>query len=487
MRTNPIITGVLLCLLIAMSGCKKFVEKGNVNIDPNKPPFATLATLLPAVEYSTANNQGLLGYITTLFPQQMAAYSAGPINEDQNNEVRISSAFEGIYKDGITNSTLIIAMSKEQGAPHYTAIGRILLVTNLILATDTWGDVPLTDAIKAPAVLYPTYDSQQSIYEYMQKSLDSAIIESKAVNPTTLRPSIDDMIFAGDTSAWRRTAWLLKARLYMHTTKKGATAAAANALDALANGLLPTSKDYQLAFSERNPNPWFVNVSGRISGSATYTIGPAKRFVDALSGAAYPGLVDPRIDKLIFKRATASTYVGITNGLANTGNTTDLTDVTFFAQRGSPLLMGSYAEQKLMEAEARFLLNGGTTSSVGSTQEAYDAYIAGITASMSKLGVNGAAYLANPQVAAGAAGLTLEHILREKQVVLFLHPDAWADVRRYDYNEDLFAGMVLPERQNANMGGQFIRRAQLPLNELNRNPEAQEAVKPMTEKLWWDQ
>lgn len=487
MSNNRIIYCIVAVMLVAGAGCKKFVEHDNVNVNPNRPPFVTLATLLPAVEYSTANNHALLGYITTLFSQQMAAYASGPANEDQNRDVRISTAFEGLYKDGITNSKLMIEMGRSQGSPHYMAIGRILLVTNVALATDTWGDVPLTEAIQAPAILAPAYDKQQDIYNLLQLYLDSAINETKAANPVGLKPGPDDLIYTGDTSQWRRTAYFLKARLYMHTTKKGAVAAANNALAALANAYANTSKDYQLFYSERNPNPWFVNVSGRISGSATFTIAPSKRFVEALNGVAYPGLQDPRISKLIFKRATAATYTGITNGLANTGNTSDLTDVTFFAQRVSPLLMASYTEQKLMEAEALFLANGGTPTSTGSTQAAYDAYIAGITASMTKLGVDGAAYLSNAQVGVGAANLRLELILREKQVALFLNPDAWVDVRRYDYNPNLFKGMALPEKQDAIMGGQFIRRSLLPLDELTRNPKANAALKPMTEKVWWDQ
>ena len=172
MSNNRIIYCIVAVMLVAGAGCKKFVEHDNVNVNPNRPPFVTLATLLPAVEYSTANNHALLGYITTLFSQQMAAYASGPANEDQNRDVRISTAFEGLYKDGITNSKLMIEMGRSQGSPHYMAIGRILLVTNVALATDTWGDVPLTEAIQAPAILAPAYDKQQDIYNLLQLYLD---------------------------------------------------------------------------------------------------------------------------------------------------------------------------------------------------------------------------------------------------------------------------------------------------------------------------
>jgi len=90
-------------------------------------------------------------------------------------------------------------------------------------------------------------------------------------------------------------------------------------------------------------------------------------------------------------------------------------------------------------------------------------------------------------VEVGPANLSMEHIMREKQVVLFLNPEAWSDMRRYDYNPNLFRGISLPLNQNTEMGGQQIRRSLYPLDELNRNPNAQTALKPLTEKVWWDQ
>ena len=484
---------ILFVLPVTMlPGCKKFVERGNVNINPNQPSLITLNTYLPAIENATASNYALLGYITTMLSQQMAAYTSGPINEDRYQEVRISSAYAGIYQNGLTNSWMMQKMAVAQGSPHYSAIARILFVTNLILATDTWGDVPLSQAFQSPTIIQPQYDRQESVYGQMHLQLDSAIAEIGQSNPATLKPGIEDLIFAGDMASWKQTAYFLKARLYMHTTKKGAVTAANNAINAMANAFTSSSKPYQLVFSDRNNNPWFVNVSGRISGSQVFTIGPSKRFVEALNGVAYPGLFDPRIDTLMFKRATVTTYIGIANGGGNTNNTVDLTDVTIFGKKTSPLLMGSYAEQKLMEAEARFLVNGGTATSTGTTAAAYSAYIEGIKANLSYLGYNpttgkGLTYISNPLVASSATTLTMELIMREKQVALYLNPEAWTDVRRYDYNPGLFKGMALPLNINTEMSGNYIRRAMYPLEELNRNPNALAVKKPMTEKVWWDE
>lgn len=486
-RTSIPISFIFLLALTA--GCKKFVESGNLNINPNRPSTVTLNTLLPAVEYYTSSNHFQVAYTTSLFSQQMASYQGGPITDDQNQDVRMGVAYTGLYQNALTNSKLLTEQAKAQGSPHYTAIGRILTVMNLALATDTYGDVPFSEAFQAPAVLYPHYDKQETLYPLMQKYLDSAIVESQQTNPATLKPATDDLIYGGDMGTWRQTANFLKARLSMHLTKKGAVAAANAALAALSAGAYTAaSKDCQLMYNDKNLNPWYSNIAVKLT-TGNYFITPSRRFVDALNGTAYPGWIDPRITFLMDKK-TSNFYTGLQNGAGNTGNTTDLSSNTYFAKTNSPVLLATYAEQKLMEAEARFLANGGTATSVGSTQAAYDAYIAGITANMRKLGLPDstiASGTAHPQVAVGASRLTLELILREKQIVLYLHPEAWVDVRRYDYNPAIYRGMTLPLNQAPAMGGQFIRRSGFPLDEVNRNPNIKDAVQPLNAKMWWDQ
>ncbi|MBN9385980.1 MAG: SusD/RagB family nutrient-binding outer membrane lipoprotein [Chitinophagaceae bacterium] len=474
-----------LCGFGCLTGCKKFVESGNPNTNPNQPSFVTLNTLLPAVEYYTANNQGNVGYITSMLCQQMAAYTSGPISEDQYREVRISTGYSTLYLNALTNAKIMLELARSLSSPRYMAMARVLFVTNLSLATDTWGDVPLSDAFQSPKVLYPHYDKQQDIYDFMQKYLDSAIAEIGQTNPANYTPGVDDLIYGGSVPKWTQAAWFLKARLYMHTTKKGAVDAANNALTALTNGFTGTASDYQLVFSDKNPNPWYANVSGRISASAVFTIAPSKRFMDALTGAVYPGLFDPRIDTLT-KKAAATAYGGIVNGAGAASSNNNFTDATYYGRKAAPLVIGSYSEQKLMEAEARFLVNGGTAASVGSTQAAYDAYRAGVFANLAKLGYD-STYGKNALVSVGAANLTLELILREKQVALFVNPEAWVDVRRWDYDPTLFRGMALPLNIDASAGNSFIRRALYPLDEISRNPNASAAVKPITEKVWWDQ
>ncbi len=152
--------------------------------------------------------------------------------------------------------------------------------------------------------------------------------------------------------------------------------------------------------------------------------------------------------------------------------------------------MGSYAELKFIETEALFLQNGGTETSIGSTAQAYAAYLEGIQANMDKLGVAGAqsaAYLADASIAVGADNLSLALIMREKYIATFLNPESFVDLRRYDFNPEVFIGLELPFNHNEILNGEWVRRAQYPSSEQTRNgEEVSKVLKPINVGVWWD-
>ncbi|MGI4020216.1 MAG: SusD/RagB family nutrient-binding outer membrane lipoprotein [Janthinobacterium lividum] len=474
---------ISLFSIASFSACKKYVG-GDTNINPNQSSTPTLNTLLPVVIESTTDNHFRVAFITSMFSEQLAAYTSGALNEDQNRDVRIENAFQGIYQNSLTNLDAMVKLAQQQNAPYYIGIGKILQAVNLGLATDTWGDVPYSDAFQGAANLYPKYDSQETIYTTMQTLLDDGIAQL-SLAPGTIKPTTDDLIYGGVAASWIKAAYVLKARYAMHLTKKGATNAANMALTYLAKGFASNAEDLQVVYNDKNLNPWNKNIAVAAAG-AVYKVSPTQRLIDLMNGSGYyPGLVDPRLP-IIMDNKSAATYIGIVNGSGGSGNV-NLTANTYYAKASSPVPIVTYAEQKFLEAEAEFIKAGGTTTSVGSSANAYSAYLAGINANMDKLSAVKAAYIANPLVAVTATGLKLEYIMREKNIALFLHPEEWVDVRRYDYNAQLFRGMALPQNQDAAMNGQFIRRALYPLAETTRNPNAVAAQKTLTTKVWWDQ
>src|SRR5262245_59705789 len=101
-------------LFFSAVGCSQFVEDGNVNINPNKPSSVTLNMLLPGVAYATANNHFQVAYTTSLLAQQMASYQGGPLNDDQNRDVRMGVAYKTLYLNAMTNLKIMIDQAKAE-------------------------------------------------------------------------------------------------------------------------------------------------------------------------------------------------------------------------------------------------------------------------------------------------------------------------------------------------------------------------------------
>jgi hypothetical protein len=131
---------------------------------------------------------------------------------------------------------------------------------------------------------------------------------------------------------------------------------------------------------------------------------------------------------------------------------------------------------KFIEAEVAFRTND--------KPRAYNAYLEGIRANMTKVGVTTAerdAYVNHASVSVGSANLTLQRIFTEKYKALFLSPVTWDDARRFDYQYPLFQ---LPLNVKTST---FVRRLVYPSVEISRNGANVPSVTDVTQKLWWDQ
>ena len=91
--------------------------------------------------------------------------------------------------------------------------------------------------------------------------------------------------------------------------------------------------------------------------------------------------------------------------------------------------------------------------------------------------------MTSPAVAVGEAGLTIDLIFKEKYTAMYLHPEAWVDARRYDYQ---YQGMEVPVNLNPDLNGQFIRRLVYPNSETQRNSANVPEV-TLSDRIFWDQ
>jgi hypothetical protein len=476
-------TLLLVALLGGMAGCKQYLD---VNVDPNRPSDVTLQTLMPTVQQATASFNYSTAYTANQYIQQIGG------GVDDQTVATMEAGWSTLYLTVVPNLRLIIAKAQEPAttSPAYVGIAKTLLAFNLGMATTYWENIPYSQA-DAEGTFRPPFDTQESIQTEVQKLLDEAIVELKKDRSASLVvPATDDLVYGGDLTKWIKLAYTIKARFYLHTTKKGATQAAQSALAALANGMTSTADDFQLVYRSGLLNPWHQVALANYTGNLT--IAQGAYFINLMNTTTYPTF-DPRLPLLAgslkagYVYATPQSYQGTRpNGAA--AKTVDFTRDTYPTRVDAPIQLVTYAEAKFIEAEARFLANGGIRTSTGSTADAYAAYLEGTRANLLKLGVSTTAtstYLAAPDVAVGVAGLKLERIMVEKYKALFLNGEAWTDLRRYDYDPAVYRDLALPERLNPELNGRWIQRVNYPVTETARNAEVTAAnFKPLNETMW---
>jgi len=481
-----------LLTAFTITSCDDYLG-GDTNVSPNfvGAEAITLNAILPTVIFHTSNNHFLVGINTCRIPQQIASYFDEGF--DSHFPTSLPSAWTGIYLSALNNLAELEKIARAENANHYLGITQILQAINIGLVTDTWEDAPYSQAFLGEDEFTPVYDSQQSLYGEINTLLDDAIANLSAANSSVFAPGSDDLAHGGDISKWIKTAYALKARYAIHLTGQGAASAASTALAALANGMTDNSDDLQLTYNSVNLNPYHSGVA-LANATGNLSIMVSEQLVEAMDGTTY-GVFDPRLP-IISDNGIAgdnTTYAGGINGSGGVSTSgapvnADFGLSSYHSSLGSSILMITYSEQKFIEAEAQFIANGGTTTSVGSSQAAYDAYIEGITANMNKLGADGSTYLADANVAVTPAGLTLALIMNEKVKATFLNPEAWVDLRRYNHNPNVFTNLTLPDNHDVDLAGAWIQRAEFPIDELNRNEDnARAAEKDNAVRMWRDQ
>ena len=116
-----------------------------------------------------------------------------------------------------SNVNNMIANSKDINSPNYELIARTVRLLSTQLATDMFGEMPLTNAYKSNS---PTYDTQESIYAWMFNEIDelTALYEDPAYTEASGNQTItveQDRLYAGDLEKWKGMVYAVKARLLL--------------------------------------------------------------------------------------------------------------------------------------------------------------------------------------------------------------------------------------------------------------------------------
>jgi len=478
MRNIYLKISFLSLMLIAIAGCGDFLD---VNTDPNKTADASLNTLTPTILYYSAVNTYSAANVSNQYCQQIGGVAAGATDAQLRNTY--AGLWSNIYLNVIPNANAMIKKAESTNSPHYSGIAKVVIAYNLGLGTAVWENIAYSTADNQLSNLSPAYDSQEDIYKSIQKLLDEAIVELS--EPASIsKPATDDIVFKGVIANWVKTAYTLKARYLLHTAKKTGAASYDAIADALSKGFKSNADDFQLVFTDKNFSPLYATALANNTGNVTTTF--SATFMNMMNGTVQE-IVDPRVSLISYKTSTTDPiYKGVAPGAGSGSNTVYNDKTNFYGWHFrllAPLQMLTYAEAKFIEAEALYLKNGNVASA-----EAQAAYVEGIKANMSKIGVAAAditAFTSHVKVNPSVENLTISHIMVEKFKALFMNPEAWTDVRRYNYDANVFPGMALPANHNIDLNGNWIQRGAYPDSEVSRNSDvATQNFKNLDAKMW---
>ncbi|MBC3540478.1 SusD/RagB family nutrient-binding outer membrane lipoprotein [Rufibacter sediminis] len=426
----------------------------DANSDPGRvsPEEATLPTLLPSAERFTANTQYGAAQYGAQYPQYLAGQAIG-----QFTPYGFDQLWTPFYTDAFPTLQDMIDRAEELGAYNYSGIAKTLLALNLMTVADIYGDAPYSQANQGTANLYPCYDKMEDLYRvHIIGLLNGALADLAQPLPSiqALRTVQNDLIYGGDLAKWTKAVKAIRARYFLHLSEKDPAALATAAQEAAAS-FGSNADDLQLSFEQQNPNPWF----GFLGNATNKPMQPSSYVVDLLSGRGgrFQGVADPRLPIYMTRASATQTDVGLTPGRLvgdQPSVNVSMTPTSWHTRAVAPILFITYAETQFIMAEALFNTNRA---------ESYAAYRRGIEASMTKVGVpvaDIAAYLNNPAVALTPTTLTLQDIMLQKYLALYMQIETWTDMRRYQYDQNVYPRLEKPV-VNQLPGNPWVQRSNL--------------------------
>jgi hypothetical protein len=477
--------------LLVAGACTSDFEK--INTNPNNPTNVSPQLLLPQAIRDVVNSlMDETWGIGNIVVQHTAKNQF--VNEDRYLWGEKNTIWNAVY-DNLRDVNNILIISKRDKLQNNEAVGLILKSWMFSLATDAYGDIPYSQAIKAKeGINYAQYDTQESIYQGILADLSTA--------NTLLSTGTDvisgDPLYGGNVLKWRKLANSLRLRYLLRISDRKSVGADMTAIFSNPSASpIFTSNDDNAAYTYlANAPDQFPQYSSRIGSFNEFRA--SKTMVDWLALRN-----DPRL-KIFFRPTpvtenTPSTaddvYVGIPNGLSDV-NAQEFNGGQQFQSRIGSLYYEnaitpvglSTAKGIIMNfAELKFILaEAAEKGLIAATAETF--YLDGIKESFNFYGVDpGTSYSTQPLVAyTGTSVEKLVKIGEQKWSALFYNGlEAWFDWRRTSLP------VLVPSVTNQN-NNKIPVRFIYPIIEQALNGENRKAAvtrqgtDDINTKVWWD-
>ena len=401
------------------------------------------------------------------------------------------------YIDVGVNSTYLIEDAEKKNARNYILIAKTLRLHSLLLTTDLFGDIPVRETFAYAASVEdragsPKYDHQSYVYQYIQSELEDLIElyeDPEWINCPT-NGVIDvkqDRMFAGDLGKWRAFTKALYARVMLRQIPNqdlSKCQAVIDAVDAALNDPSwaepiykfdggtaeqccmwgPTQPKMNLGWAQARenlltsavPSEFMASILGFYPGGINF----ARSFEVIDNGVAKESdkkkvemySLDPRADRMMEPRVNADKMKSLRSLKSNIGMDviygTDykadyFPDLYCTTDRTNPYTKDDgyitfITEEELLFAKAEALYWMGDKSTARSvTLEA-------VRASFNRYTVYGNLGIVEEErlklfeeLRVPATGFNIAHLMQQKYVAMYLQPEQWCDVRRYNNSSSM--------------------------------------------------
>ncbi len=525
----------LLISAFTLSCTDNFEE---INTDPNNTSAAVFNAnyLLAQSQYEYSNT----GYSQLLFQSMWSQVLASTFSYYGNGDKYVPSGSFDAYKGRVFEETYRAAtfvyemqnLTKDNAElSNLYNVGTIMKVLCIARITDTYGDVPYTEALKAKeGITLPKYDDQSAIYPGLLAELEKAVA---ALNTSKAGPT-NDLMFKGDVAKWKKFGNSLMLRMAMRLVKADAAAAKTWAEKAVAGGVFTSVDDNAKVLTDASSQS--NNTTGALRVGDDYReVRWSKTFMDYLKKTS-----DPRVSAIaevseagyinnsnqeLAGNNTEAIQIGLPNGYDLNGGATDIAkhsqypgasgtgnDVarvgkysrprtSVFLSRSGVNFVLTYAETELLLAEAKARgYSVGAASAEDHYKNGVKAAIASLAQFNSAAGSDAAitsaigkadAYLTANPLSTASLEASLKQINEQIWIATgttFNFIENWNNWKRSGY--PVLAPVVYP---NGFSNGQIPRRVPYKLSEASFNEANYKAAvaklsggDTFTAKMWWD-
>ena len=352
-------------------------------------------------------------------------------------------------------------IAEEKGNRNAILIGRTIMLMSTMLTTDAFGGIPRSEVYQSTS---PKYDTQEEVYAWMYQEVDELLKlyqDPEWVKcPTNLLINTTmDRIYGGDMQKWEGFCKALKARLYLRKLPNwDNTPAVCQEIIRLVDDALTIWEEpryyYPGGVTESNC-PWgpyapkinsWESRDNRLDESipTTFFLHGILGSIDGTYQVTRGYALDPRAAKIMEPRNQLKGMLHLESNIGMDINNTiaDFPDLLTQSAKTNPftsntgyIALMTTEELKFIKAEAQFWgndINGAYNTTVEATKE-----------NMKRYGIDEATLKDNALnqynrffeiKLPGAGQFTIADLMQQKYVAMYLQPEQWTDMRRYNYS-----------------------------------------------------